>query len=63
MCQKYMADGDARWIFGQTVELAHKLEGLREYDYLKDISEEILFDTYKAALLNNSVAEPFTDFN
>ena len=58
-----MADGDALWIFGQTEELARKLGGLRYYDYLKDISEERLFGSYKAALLNNSVAEPFTDFN
>ena len=63
MCAKYLANGDVIWVVGQKDKLSRKMDGVGEYEYLKEISEDTLFNTYKSALLNNTVAEPFTDFN
>jgi len=63
LCAKYLANGDVIWVVGQKDKLSRKMDGVGEYEYLKEISEDTLFNTYKSALLNNTVAEPFTDFN
>jgi hypothetical protein len=60
---KYIKSGDALWVVGQTEELSRKLERLSDFELLRDITEDTLFDTYKAALLNNRVVELFINFS
>ena len=44
-------------------ELLGKFKGLQNYEYLLGLSEDTLFTTFKAALMNNEVNSDFIGFN
>ncbi len=60
--EEQLKDGQVINVFKKEIELSQEYAQIDTWQYLAELSEETLWESYKAALMNNSTKLPFKDF-